>query len=66
MIDDCGNFRVRTDLNEFGSILVTLPNIDEIFFVRQAHLFKHYIDFLNVGAGQCVEIDHRSTTCFVC
>ena len=60
MIDDCRNFRVWIDLNELGTILIPLPNFDEMIFLRQVRLFEHDIDFLYVRAGQCVEIDHNS------
>ncbi len=58
VIDDRRNFRVRIDLDEIRIVLLALPYIDEMLFVRQLGLFEHEVDFLNVGTGQRIKVDH--------
>src|ERR1700722_19100762 len=57
-VDDHGNFRVRIDLDEIGSVLLALPHIDEMLLVGQLGLLEHNVDLLHVRAGQRIKVDH--------
>ena len=57
-IDYGGNLVVRADGEEVGLELIALADVDGVHAPRQAALFQHDVDFVAIGRGPRVDVDH--------
>jgi len=63
VINDDRDLVVGVDLGKFRLVLIALPDVDEVFLVGQPAFLEHDVDFLHVGAGERVKIDHGIGLC---